>query len=236
MRLHISTSNRITFLTRRLCRSLSLSVEAPHQTCTNAPTDTPTEHSSLALLKKNIKTHEDATKTGLLRARGRAQRRAIKHCFKCTWTHTVSSPGRTIMPTAPLKFVCGPLVLWWVNVFLPTAHSSADFPTMTAHNGVSYAHTHTQKKGGAGLTLRFIFSPNLRRRNSYSHLPVNVSFEDERRRGQRVPLLPRFPPPPLRSLLLNMQIQQRMRLLVGSSQELGQRQRHSVLKARQGFL
>lgn len=60
-------------------------------------------------------------------------------------------------------------------------------------------HTHTRKKGGAGLTLRFIFSPNLRRRNSYSHSSVNVSFEDERRRGQRVPPLPRFPPPPLRS-------------------------------------
>lgn len=90
---------------------------------------------------------------------------------------------------------------------------------MTAHNRVS----HTKKKRRAH---RFIFSPNWQMK---TYTTVNVSFEDERREGNEF-LFALFPNPPSHLLLLNMQIQQRMRLLVGSLQELGQWRRHSALK------
>lgn len=108
---------------------------------------------------------------------------------------------------------------------LLTAYSSADSsPTTTAHNRVN--HT---KKRRRGLNLRFIFSPNLWQPKTHRHTSVNLIFEGEQRRGSEF-LSPLFPPPPSRSLLLNMQIQQRTRLLAGSLQELGQWRRHSALK------
>lgn len=73
-------------------------------------------------------------------------------------------------------------------------------------------------------------SPNLCQPKTHSHTSVNVSFDGKRRRGHWVSFPSPTPHPPSCSLLLNMQIQQRMRQLAGSLQELGQWRRHSVLK------
>lgn len=134
--------------------------------------------------------------------------------------HTVSSPDCTIMPSISLKFVCRPLVLWWLNAFYWQHIRKLILPPWLHTTGWV-----TQKRRG-GLTLRFIFSPNWQMK---TYTTVNVSFEDERRGGNEF-LFALFPNPPSHLLLLNMQIQHRMRLLVGLLQELGQWRRHSVSK------
>jgi len=64
--------------------------------------------------------------------------------------------------------------------------------------------------------------------SSKSDSSEHLSLESEQKKGNGF-LSPSFPTPSSRSLL-NMQIQQRMRLLAGLLQELGQRRSHSALK------